>query len=269
MDRTVARAACAPLAALAIVLAASAPAPAQDRPFLFSITTAAPTTTPLFRIDYDVGAGERAFQSDTENQPEQRVGVQVSQGRLTFIGQFGVSQSGSSYQSSQDGEVLYSVLGAPRGRIVFAAGGGVQHEAGGANVLVARVVTGHETDTWRVDGNLLLEHPMAPNRDAVDLITTVGWARKLTPAVALGVEGIGEDLEGFWDPTEAEGGARILVGPSLHLTPDGRKWQFTAAGGPTFHPDSSSLASDALRDLPPTTKRLGYALRVGLTYKVF
>jgi hypothetical protein len=30
------------------------------------------------RFDYDVGVGERAFQSDTSNQPEQRIGLPSS-----------------------------------------------------------------------------------------------------------------------------------------------------------------------------------------------
>ena len=36
---------------------------------------------PAARFDYEVGLGERAFQSDTSNQPEQRCGVQASLGR--------------------------------------------------------------------------------------------------------------------------------------------------------------------------------------------
>jgi hypothetical protein len=52
------------------VLCASAAA-AQDRPFLFSVTTT--TTEPAkaaMRVEYDIGASERAFQGDTGNQPE-------------------------------------------------------------------------------------------------------------------------------------------------------------------------------------------------------
>jgi hypothetical protein len=244
-------------------------AAAQDRPFLLSVTTAPPESRPALRIDYDVGAGERAFQSDTANQPEQRIGVQASRGRLTLIGRFGASDRGSSYQSSQAGEVLVSLLDRASRPFALAAGGGVQHEAGGVNVLLARVVTGRESEAWRLHGNVLFQKPLASNRDRVDLITTVGWAMKLNPFVAIGVEGIGEDLEGFWDPAEAEGGARILVGPSLHITPSRRKWQFTATGGPTFHPADTGRRNDALRDLPSGSRTIGYAVRAGLTYKVF
>lgn len=141
-----------------------------------------------------------------------------------------MAHAGSAYQSSQSGEVLVSLLG-PAVRTSLAVGGGVLHESGGANVLQARLVGGRERERWRLLGNVLLQKPLSGERDAVDLMTSLGWARKLTSGLALGIEAVGEDLEGFWDPLEAEGGARLLVGPSIHYTPAGRKWRLTAAGG--------------------------------------
>ena len=75
------------------------------------------------------------------------------------------------------------------------------------------------------------------------------------------VEGIGEDLEGFWDPAEAEG-RRILIGPSIHIDSQRRGWQLSAAGGPTLRPSDSGRSSGPVRDLPPTNRPNGYALRV-------
>src|SRR5262245_31220392 len=222
---------------VAIGNAAALPAAAQERPFLFSITTET-EAKPAVRFDYDVGVGERAFQSDTANQPEQRVGVQASYGRLTFLARVGIATVGSSYQSSQSGEALYSMLGAAS-TVALAAGGGVLHEPDGVNVLLARIVGGRNTETWRLQGNLLFQKPLSTERDAVDLITSVGWARKLPRGVSLGVEAIGEDLEGFWEAQETEGGARLLVGPSLHISPAGQKWQLIATGGPEFHPSDT------------------------------
>ena len=246
-----------------VIVATSVPAVAQQRPFLFSVTTAE-EPKPAVRFDYDVGVGERAFQSDTANQPEQRVGVQASRGRLTLLARFGVVDVGSSYQSSQSGEALYSIL-APANRIALAAGGGVLHEADGVNVLLARVVGGINTPDSRLYGNLLFQKPLSSERDEFDLITSVGWARKLSPGVSLGVEAVGEDLEGFWDSEEAEGGARLLAGPSIHIAPVGRRWQFTATGGPVFHPSDTGRSSGALRDLPPDAAHTSYALKASLS----
>ena len=261
---------CWVLGAWFLVLLCANNAAAQDRPFLFSVTTAvADPSKPSMRIDYDVGAGERAFQSGTGNQPEQRIGIQATRGRFTMIGRVGLVAAGSAYQSAQAGEVLVSLVEPSQSRFAVAAGGGVQHEAGGVDVLLGRIVGGRESDTWRLHGNLLFQKPLATGRDSVDLITTVGWARKLTPTLALGVEGVAEDLEGFWDSQEAEGGARLLLGPSLHIAPSGRKWQLTATGGPAFHPSDTGRSSAALRDLPPTEKRIGYGARVGLAMRLF
>ena len=125
---------------VALIVGTAMPVAAQERPFLFSVTTG-PQEKPAARFDYDVGVGEHAFQSDTANQPEQRLGVQASYGRLTFLGRLGVATAGSSYQSSQSGEVLYSLLRSAS-PLSVAAGGGVLHEPDGVNVLLARVVAG-------------------------------------------------------------------------------------------------------------------------------
>ena len=121
------------------------------------------------------------------------------------------------------------------------------------------------TDSWRLDGNMLFQKPLSAGRDAVDLITSVGWARKLPRGVSLGVEAIGEDLEGFWSADEAEGGARLLAGPSLLVSPSGQRWQLIATGGPLFHPADTGRSSGAFRDLPPDTKRASYAFKASLS----
>ena len=61
------------------------------------------------------------------------------------------------------------------------------------------------------------EIPLAGNRDAVDLIMGTAVSRGFGDNVRLGLEVIGEDIEGFWDEKEAEGGAKIVAGPTLWL----------------------------------------------------
>jgi hypothetical protein len=155
---------------------------AQDRPFVFSLTTATDTSAPQVRVDYEVGVGEQTFHQQTSNGPEQRLGIQASVGRLTFVGHVGVLAATDTYQTSQQGELLVSLLPPGSSHLAFAAGGGVLHEPGGGNVLLARVVAGHEGAISRVHGNLLLQKPFAAGRDNVDLITSVGWAARITPA---------------------------------------------------------------------------------------
>ena len=238
---------------------------AQDRPFVFSLTTAPESSKPQVLVDYDVGVGARAFHNDTENGPEHRIGVQASLGRWTVVGRVGLASVAGAYQSSQQGEVLFSVLTQQSSGVALAMGGGMLREAGGVDVALARIIAGREYDQWRLHGNVLFQKPLAADRDVIDLITSVGWARRLNTAVSLGIEGIGEDLEGFWDQAEAEGGARLLIGPSLHVAPSGRAWQLSVAGGPMFHPSNTGRSSGAIRDLPPTNRTHGYALRASVS----
>lgn len=135
-------------------------------------------------------------------------------------------------------------------------------------MLLARVMAGRNAETWKLHGNVLLQKPLVAGRDAIDLITSVGWAHNLTRAVSLGVEAIGEDLEGFWEAEEAEGGARLLLGPSVRISPDGRRWQLIATGGPLFHPSDTRRSSGAFRDLPPETRRVSYALKMALSVSI-
>src|SRR5262245_51187820 len=124
-----------------IIIAIGSQVSAQERPFLFSVATDA-KATPSVRFDHDVGIGERAFQSDTANQPEQRVGLQASRGRVMFLARLlGIAEVGSSYQSSQSGELLYSILG-PGRDVSFAASGGVLHEPGGVKTTTSRTRRG-------------------------------------------------------------------------------------------------------------------------------
>lgn len=45
-----------------------------------------------------------------------------------------------------------------------------------------------------------------------------------------GYEAVGEDLKGLWDEDEAEGGAKILVGPSLNMTTNNSRISFSVSG---------------------------------------
>jgi hypothetical protein len=245
-----------------LVVLASQRVAAQDRPFVFSVTTAPGADKPQVLVDYDLGVGEHTFHSDTENGPEQRIGVQASLGRWTLLGRIGMTSLEGDYRASQQGEVLFSVLTQESNGVAFAAGGGLLHEADGVDVALVRVVAGRDYAAWRLHGNLMFQKPFAADRDTVDLVTTIGWGRRVSDAVSIGIETIAEDLEGFWDQAEAEGGARILVGPSLHIGSPQRAWQLSAAGGPMLHPADTGRSSGAVRDLPAQTGRVGYALRI-------
>jgi hypothetical protein len=147
--------------------------------------------------------------------------------------------------------------------VQLAAGGGLRREAEGVTVMLARVAIGKTFSRSALWSNLRLERPLASDRDAVDLITSVGWTRAIGRSLHAGIEALGEDLEGFWEAEEAEGGARLFVGPSLRLAPPRRPWQVSVAAGPVIRASRSPRLSEAGRSLDP---RDGYVVRASLAY---
>ncbi len=229
---------------------------AQERIFLFSVTTHDQPTTSL-RIETSVG--ERAFDVSSAGRFEQRIGVQGTLGnRLTYIAGVGISPDHAATRTSQRAEMLLRIFDPSRQAFSLSAGGGVRHESTDINVAVGRFALGRGVGASRFQGNLVLEKAFSPHRDSVDLITSVGWSVPISRSFNLGIEGIGEDLEGFWTPDEAEGGARLLAGPSFNVAPVGARWQFSIGGGPVFHATRSTavLAVDRGR----------FALRTMLSY---
>lgn len=127
------------------------------------------------------------------------------------------------------------------GPAVVAAGAGMRYEWDGTNVLVGRVMAGSDLGPGRLQGGLVFERAMSSTvrHDAADIVTTIGWSKRITDRLGFGVEGIAQDLEGFWDPAEADGGARLLVGPSLRAESRSGKWSASLTAGPVIHTQSN------------------------------
>src|SRR4029077_19366639 len=121
-------------------------------------------------------------------------------------------------------------------------------------VLIGRVLAGAEVGRGRLQGSLIMERAASSpvRRDAADVVASIGWSRRIVDRLALGVEGVGQDLEGFWDAAEADGGAKLLVGPSLHLRSRNGDWSASAVAGPvlrsplTATPKSFGATHDAV-----------------------
>ncbi len=247
------------------VLLAGTMAHAQQ-PFVFSVATGA-TERPR-SVVYDTGFGERPFDVSADaGRLEQRIGLQASLGRrMMLLAHVGVSPDEQDTRVSQRAELVMTLRDRGPGSLSFAAGGGMRHESAGVNVLIGRVATGRSVRGSRLQANIVFEKPLSAGRDRIDLITSAGWTRPITRAWWLGIEGIGEDLEGFWDAAEAEGGARLLLGPSVRVAPPGRRWQVALTGGPVLRATNSTGTSGAERVLPRQAARTGFAVRTALTY---
>src|SRR5262245_5163984 len=240
---------------------------AQERPFLFSVSVP-PAPSSRGSVAIETSVGDHAFDAAGQDHLEQRVGIQARVGsRVTFLAAAAFASTSGQTRTSQQLELLYGLVHDDVHAGSLAAGGGLRHEPDGTNVFLSRIVAGRRLAAWRVDGNAVLEKPLSPGRDALDLITSVGLARAVMPSFYAGVEAIGEDLEGFWEAAEAEGGAKLLVGPSVRVAPVNKNWQLSAAGGPLIRATANAKQGAAVRSLPITTARYSYALRFSFDYR--
>lgn len=241
----------------------SAAAGAQATPFIFTATPFSGGTKAAAYGYYELGYGERTFEPVAGDRIEQAVGFRASLGSsLMVLARTGISSVGGDTRVSPRAEVLLSRPVAKTVRI--AAGVGYAHEYSRTDVMLARVGIGRMTTRSVVHGNLMFEKPMSGERDGVDLISTIGAGRRVGSALTMSVEAVGQDLEGFWDPTEKDGGARLMVGPSLNVAPPAARWQLSLGGGPIIRATRSDFASVADRPLPA---RNGYVLRSALGFR--
>jgi len=251
------------VAAALVALASAASARAQVQPFVFTVTTLPAADGSRLGVRYDAGYAERTAPVFGYDGLEQRLAAQAALGAgFTLVAEAGVGLGGDNGTGSVlEAELLKDVLATVSG-LRIAVGGGVRREWSGSATLLARASLGRAGERSLLFGNLRLEKAFETGRDAVDLITSLGWNYRVGGALQLGVEALGEDLEGFWDPQEAEGGARLFVGPSVHWAPPGRKLQASLAGGPIVHATRSPRTSDASRPLGASAN--GWSVRASL-----
>jgi len=141
------------------------------------------------------------------------------------------------------------------GSLNVAGGGGFRQEWDGTRVLIGRVLAGSDLGRGRLQGSLVLERCVSSTlrHDGADVITSLGWSRAIGSRVSAGVEGIGQDLEGLWDPAEADGGAKLLVGPSLHAHSPSGNWVASVTAGPVVQTVSNVSPRNAPAAMSPSS----------------
>lgn len=233
---------------------------AQDRPFLFTFTPGSAEQPGLF-LQYAAAYGKQTFEPLGGDAVEQSLGVQANLSQAwTLLGHLGIALHDATSRSSQHVELLAQVLNAQDHFVDLRAGAGFRHEYSGTNVLLVRGSAGRRFASFMTYGNILLEKPLASDRDEIDVMLTVGVSYDLSRVVRIGVEAVGQDLEGFWDDEEAEGGARLFFGPTASLALEGTPWHFTLGGGMIVRGTTSNRLSSAFRDLPATAEN-GFLMR--------
>ncbi len=237
---------------------------AQERSFLFTMTQPG-INEPSF-IHYDAAYGRQTFEPFGSDGVEQNLGLQENFGEtFTLSAYLGMSLNNGSNEMTQQAELLGRILTASDFGIDLSGGLGFRHEYSGTDVLLGRFILGRRFSSWDTYGNFIFEHAFAAGRDPVDLTTTLGFSRRIVGGFRLGIEAVGQDLEGFWTPDEAEGGAVVFVGPDASLAFPGSPWNLDIGGGAIIRATYSSESSSALRALPEPQHN-GFVIRSVLSY---
>jgi hypothetical protein len=181
-------------------------------------------------------------------------------GRITLLGLEDARFDRIDSRHARQTEVLVR-LSKPSAAVTLAAGSGIRREGSGVDVLLTRLVVEKTSDGSRLSGNVVIERPLSGPRDAMDVMTTVGWTRRVSQRVHVGLETLAQDMEGLWDPNEADGGAHIFFGPTIELDSPGRNWTFHVTAGADVRASQTARSSDALRALGQS----GVLMRIGMT----
>jgi hypothetical protein len=250
---------------LVFLVTVSTMAEAQIRPFAFTVTTMGAADGEDWTAFYDAGYAERTSDPFGFGGLEQRLGIQGRLGAgFTVVGRVGFGvDPGNDGRNTEEAEVLKDVL-APASGLRLAVGVGARREWQGGTVALARVSLGRASPGSLLFGNLRLERPLVEGRDTLDVITTFGWMLRAGQALRLGVEAVGEDLEGLWEKEEAEGGAKLYLGPALHWARPGERLWASLGGGPILYAKRNERSSLAPRPLGADGN--GFTVRFSVGY---
>ncbi|MCR8558885.1 hypothetical protein KXD93_14610 [Mucilaginibacter sp. BJC16-A38] len=241
------------------------------QPFLFSVNTLTAESAG-WSANYTGAYGERTAGPFGYDGVDQQFAVKGYLGnRFTLFANadLGVSNKGGT-ESAQQAEVIHDFVG---GNKLFGSrfglGFGVNRDFSNTGAIFSRVTASFEAASWRIGGNMRFEKAFSKTRDNIDLVTSVGFQHRIAGPVFAGFEAVGEDLEGFWESDEAEGGAKLLVGPSINFAPANSKFAFSVCGGPVFYATHSTvIPSEAIRDVGTVASQNGYTIRAMVSFNL-
>lgn len=237
-------------------------------PFLFSISTLTPENS-KWNLDYSGSYGERVVSPFGFDGVSQQIAVNGYLGkRFTLYANAAVGfPKEDEISSAFQAEIIRDLFGGKKNLgLRVGAGLGVRNDFTNVNSMLGRATISYVALKWKAGGNLLFEKAFASDRDAIDIITSIGFHYRFINSLYGGVEAIGEDLEGLWDKEEAEGGAKVMVGPSLNLAPKNSRFSFSLSGGPVIYATQNQVTNpDAVRELPSQS---GLLVRAKVIFKL-
>jgi hypothetical protein len=237
-------------------------------PYQFSITTLT-SEMPKWNFSYSSSYGERVngpFGYDGVGQQFSIKGYLGNRFTLHGNATLGITD-GQTINNAQQLEVIHDIIGGKENLgFRMGVGLGARRDFESEAALFSRLTASFDQLYWRLGGNLIFEKAFGTNKDAIDVITSIGFQYRVLETLFAGVELVGQDLEGFWEEDEAEGGAQILFGPSLNFSPKNSKFIFSVTGGPVIYATRSELPPSNMDE--NFSLENGYSIRGVLTFNL-
>jgi len=225
----------------------------QSQPFLYTMNGLNPAAQ-HWSLNYSGGYGQYTVTPLGFDGVDQNIGVKGYLGnRFTILTNIGIGFGRGNTQTYQQAEVFKDFIGGknPTG-FRFGTSLGVIREFSNDIVILSRFNAAYENLAWKFAANARLEKAFATGRDGYDMISSFGILRRINGQLFGGVEAVGQDLEGLWETDEAEGGAKVLIGPSLNFVPISSRLSFSLNAGPILYVTHSTISpyDSAVRELP-------------------
>ena len=240
----------------------------SPEPFLFSMTTLTPNDL-KWSLDYSGSYGERVSGPFGYAGVGQQFAVKGYLGkRFTCYASTSLGFSGGeNVLSAQQAEIIRDFIGGKKNLgLRLGIGIGVGRDYYNVKSILSRATVSFDAPRWKAGGNMLFEKVLDRNRDNIDIITSLGFHYCLAGNFFGGFEAVGEDLEGFWDAKEAEGGAKLLLGPSLNMTTNNSRISFSVSGGPVIYATRSPISNpNSMREFPSQS---GLSLRARIIFNL-
>lgn len=256
-----------------VALGTSARAETVDLTAFEPYLMATPSGTPpagRVRLEADASFGARTTRIFGDQAVEERLGAEVTVNRwLTVRAAGGVAVDGRGERQGEGlfTEVLVQVLERARRGVDLRVGVGYTRDYVERHVPTARVVLGLRAGRFDVvaGGNLEFHPDDSPfTREPVDVSVSLAASTRLAAGVRAGLELSGADLEGFVEADEAEGGARLVGGPTVLLAPARNVTVRATAGAIVYATDNTPAAATA-----PASGRAGFLgnLTLGVSFR--
>ena len=142
--------------------------------------------------------------------------------------------------------------------IALHLGAGYAYDFRGAHVLRFLLGLGRRLGKVMTAASAVMEVPLTGQRDEVDLMVAASAMVPVTGWFAQGFEFGAEDIEGLWEPEEAEGGARFLFGPTSLFYP----WR-----GLEIRLNASLVYAYVANQVLARTPPWGFSARASLGYR--